>query len=181
MRSDAALTIRGYRPADFDDVIQLNAYGLQAAGIDISSDYYEGSDLSNIDGTYSNAARGALLVGEIADRIIAMGGIRQVSTETCELLRMRVHPDFQGRGYGTAILLHLEATAAHLGYRRVQLLTGEHQHPAVDLYTNHGYQVAQREILVGIPSIHMIKDLACPSSPPRSTLPDTMTGTTSHV
>jgi GNAT superfamily N-acetyltransferase len=73
---------------------------------------------------------------------------------------MRVYPDYQGRGYGSLILDRLEYEAARLGYRRATLITGEDQHPAVDLYRSRGYRVDRRETLIGIPSVHMSKDLA---------------------
>ncbi|WP_181871329.1 GNAT family N-acetyltransferase [Sphaerisporangium album] len=142
-----------------EQILQLNAYGLRAAGIDPSDDYYDGEDFDDIERTYSRAAGGALLVGEVAGQVIAMGGIRRVTTEICELLRMRVYPEFQGRGYGKAILLLLEEKAADLSYQRIRLLTGEDQHPAVDLYAKHGYTVTEREIIMDMPSVHMVKEL----------------------
>jgi ribosomal protein S18 acetylase RimI-like enzyme len=101
-----------------------------------------------------------MLVGELNGKVVAMGGVRRVDEATCELLRMRVYPEYQGRGYGSLVLDRLEGEAARLGYRRATLITGEDQHPAVDLYRSRGYRVDRRETLVGIPSVHMSKNLA---------------------
>jgi GNAT superfamily N-acetyltransferase len=154
------LTIRPFRPDDREELLALNAYGLNAAGIAVDQDHYGGQDTDDLGATYSEAAGGAMLVGEVDGRIVAMGGIRRIDAMTCELLRMRVYPDHQGRGFGRALLELLEREAQRLGYTQIKLLTGEHQEPAVSLYRRHGYRVSSRETLIGIPSLHMTKDLA---------------------
>ena len=153
------LTLRPFRLADRDELLALNSYGLTAAGIKISDDYYEGEDFADLEKTYSVGAGGVMVVGETNGRIVAMGGIRRADETTCELLRMRVYPEHQGRGYGTAVLAVLEQEATRLGYRRIELLTGEEQHPAVEMYARHGYSVIGREMLIGIPSVRMAKDI----------------------
>lgn len=144
------LTIRPVGAGDKDALRALNAYGLVAAGIPAGEDYYAG---------FSLEPGGVLLVGEVDGAIVAMGAIRRLDDTTCEVLRMRVYPDHQGHGYGSAILVRLEDEARRLGYRRATLITGEQQHPAVDLYARHGYTVDRREVLLGIPSVHMSKNL----------------------
>lgn len=164
MREDAEtrvgdLTLRRYRPDDLDELRALNAYGLTAAGIAPADDYYADEDLSNLEETYAEQAGGIMLVGEVDKKIVAMGAIRRINAVTCELLRMRVYPEYQGRGYATVILRLLEREARRLGYTRIELLTGEDQHPAVDIYTRHGYRITHRETVIGIPSVHMCKEL----------------------
>jgi GNAT superfamily N-acetyltransferase len=70
-------------------------------------------------------AGGLMLVGELSGRIVAMGGIRRLDATTCEILRMRVYLQYQRRGYGRAILDHLERAARSLGYPHATLITGE--------------------------------------------------------
>jgi GNAT superfamily N-acetyltransferase len=153
------LAVRPFRANDRNELLALNAYGLAAAGIATSDDYYAGEDLSDLEGTYTEQARGAMFVGEVDRRIVAMGGVRRIDAVTCELLRMRVYPTHQGLGYGTVILGLLEHEATRLGYQRIELVTGENQHPAVGIYTRHGYRITRHETLIGIPSVHMRKDL----------------------
>ncbi len=144
-----------YRPGDEETLRALNAYGLAAAGIPAGADYYAG-----VAADFSPAPGGVLLVGEVDGAIVAMGAMRRLDDATCEVLRMRVYSDHQGHGYGSAILVRLEDEARLLGYRRTTLITGEEQHPAVDLYARHGYTIERREVLLGIPSVHMGKNLA---------------------
>lgn len=137
MTTKPALQIRAYRPNDHDYVIALNRYGLAAAGVPVDADVYAG-DLDDIESTYQTG-RAVMLVGEASGAVTAMGALREVDSDTCEILRMRVHPRYQGRGYGRAILHALENHARALGYQRAVLLTGPNQHPAIDLYESAGY------------------------------------------
>jgi GNAT superfamily N-acetyltransferase len=155
-----AATTRRFRLTDRDQILALNAYGLRAAGIAAEQDHYASEDLDDLEATYSEAAGGCMLVVVADGRIVAMGGIRRLNAKTAELLRMRVYPEHQGRGHGRKLLELLEREAARLGYRRIELLTGEAQRPAVDLYARHGYEPFRRETLIGIPSVYMGKDLS---------------------
>jgi ribosomal protein S18 acetylase RimI-like enzyme len=152
-----SLTIRGYRPADHDALVALNAYGLAAAGVPIDADVYAG-DLDNIATTYLTA-RSAMLVGETDGDIVAMGAVREIDHRTCEITRMRVAPAAQGRGYGKAILRGLEDHARSLGYRRAVLLTGPDQHPAIDLYRAAGYTLASIEHHGDLTGVRLIRCL----------------------
>lgn len=137
------LVIRVYRPADHSQLVALNAYGLAAAGVPAESDVYAG-DLDNITATYLTD-RATMLVGELDQRIVAMGALHPVDAVTCEITRMRVSPHAQGRGYGAAILSALEDHARQVGYLHAVLLTGPDQHPAIDLYRSAGYMVIATE------------------------------------
>ena len=52
---------------------------------------------------------------------------------------MYVVPDARGRGLARVLLEALEALARDLGYERVRLDTGVHQHAALKLYRGAGY------------------------------------------
>lgn len=157
--STTQLHIRPFQHSDSRALADLNAYGLRAAGISPEDDYYADADMADLEASYAPANGGTMLVGVADGRVVAMGGIRRVDASTCELLRMRVCPEYQGRGFGSAMLTSLEDEARKLGYQRITLLTGEFQHPAVDVYRRHGYRVDRRESLLGIASVHMSKPL----------------------
>nr|BFE82252.1 hypothetical protein GCM10020093_048530 [Planobispora longispora] len=59
-------------------------------------------------------------MGEVAGRVVAMGGIRRVDDETAEMCRLRVHPEFQRRRYGARMVSTLEIRALELGYLRLR-------------------------------------------------------------
>lgn len=153
------LHIRGPSVEDMPALEELNSYGLAAAGIDPQDDIYQRDDASGLEETYLAANRGCALVGEVSGAVVAMGSLRQVDKQTCEILRMRVSPDYQGNGYGTAMLARLELEARKLGYSKMTLITGVNQHPAVDLYRKHGFLDTEYIELLGIPSVRMSKHL----------------------
>ncbi len=75
-----------------------------------------------------------------------------------KLRQMAVHPDYQGRGIGTALLEAAEAYALEQGMLFIQLHARE---TAVDFYTKAGYHPSgDRFIEVGIPHLKMIKSLS---------------------
>jgi ribosomal protein S18 acetylase RimI-like enzyme len=155
MRDDFA--IRTYSAADRDAVVALNRYGLEAAGVPPESDVYAG-DLDDVEATYQ-VGRAVMLVGEMEGFVVAMGAIREIDSETCEILRMRVDPRYQGRGYGRTMLNALEEHALKRGYKRAVLLTGPDQHPAVDLYTSSGYEMVATEQHGSLRGIRFGRDL----------------------
>jgi ribosomal protein S18 acetylase RimI-like enzyme len=164
MTTPTALTIRVYRDSDHETVVALNGYGLAAAGVSADADVYAG-DLDDVATTYLSAGA-VMLVGEADRRVMAMGALRRVDDSTCEITRMRVAPEAQGRGYGKAILAALEERAHRFGYRYAVLLTGSDQHPAVDLYRASGYQVIATEQHGHLTGIRMSKRLVeCPTPP----------------
>lgn len=158
MTTHTSLRIRRYQPGDHPTVVALNAYGLAAVGVPSDADVYAG-DLENIEHTYLTG-RATLLVGELRGTVVAMGALHPVNTTTCEITRMRVHPDAQGHGYGKQILHALEDHARELGYHQAVLLTGLDQHPAVDLYQTAGYATIAVEHHGDLAGIRMHKDLA---------------------
>jgi ribosomal protein S18 acetylase RimI-like enzyme len=164
MSAEPELTIRVYRPGDHDTVVELNAYGLAAAGVPVAADVYSG-DLDDVGVTYLTG-RAILLVGEHDGTVIAMGALQQIDATTCEITRMRVHPDSQGRGYGKAILAALEHQATRFGYTHAVLLTGPDQHPAIDIYHKAGYTITATEHHGTLTGVRMRRKLEDPAGQP---------------
>ena len=164
MTAEPDLTIRVYQPGDHDTVVRLNAYGLSAAGVPSDADVYSG-DLDDVGATYLSG-RAILLVGERDGIVIAMGALQQIDAATCEITRMRVHPDAQGRGYGKAILAALEQQATRFGYTHAVLLTGPDQHPAIDIYRKAGYTITATENHGTLSGVRMRRKLEDPAGQP---------------
>ena len=72
-------------------------------------------------------------MGLLEERLVAMGALKRIDSVTGEIKRMRVVPDYQRRGYGTAILLALEQRADELGISRLKLDTTDIQLAAQSL------------------------------------------------
>jgi ribosomal protein S18 acetylase RimI-like enzyme len=161
------LVIREYEPADHDTLVELNRYGLAAAGVPEDVDIYRG-DLDDIAGTYQGQ-RGVMLVGEVDGAVVAMGGLWQIDAASCEILRMRVHAKHQGQGFARALLSALEDRARQLGYQSAVLVTGPEQHPAIDLYHSAGYEQVEVERFGDLIGVRLVKQLEGVSTSSRPT------------
>jgi ribosomal protein S18 acetylase RimI-like enzyme len=128
--------LRRYQRGDEAAILALHERALRQVDAYLPGPWND--DLENIPSSYLQH-RGAFLVGVIEDRIVAMGALRSSDASRAEIKRMRVDPAYQGRGYGRAILLALEARAKEMGYTVLHLDTTREQLAAIHLYRNHGY------------------------------------------
>ncbi len=82
---------------------------------------------------------GAFLVGSVAGRPVACGGLSRYDDETAELRRMYVVPSARGQGLSRQLLAAIENAARSLGYSLLRLETGNRQIAAIGLYRSVGY------------------------------------------
>ena len=61
------------------------------------------------------------------------------------VVNVAVSPDYQGRGYGRALLAHAEEFALSLGLKELRLYTSVHLSENVKLYERVGYKVDREE------------------------------------
>ena len=85
------------------------------------------------------APDGAFVVLLDDGRIVAGGGVRRLSSTTCEVKRMWTAPDRRRKGLASAVLAALEEAGRDLNYRRIRLVTGPAQPEAIALYEARGY------------------------------------------
>ncbi|MHA6781008.1 GNAT family N-acetyltransferase [Pseudonocardia saturnea] len=83
---------------------------------------------------------GTFLVGYEDGRPVAIGGLRRLADDVCEIKRMYVVPDARSRGIGRALLAALEDAGAALGYARVRLDAGPAQEHSRVLFSRTGYR-----------------------------------------
>ncbi|OCW56704.1 GNAT family N-acetyltransferase [Hoeflea olei] len=82
-----------------------------------------------------------------------------------------VHPDFQGRGIGTALLAEIEAQIRERGYPAARLDTHAHNTGAIRLYKRQGYRVRSYFVAYSEPldadidKVEMVKDFGQPIAP----------------
>lgn len=143
MVGDCMLKIRQYQSSDREAVWNLHNMALSQVGAHLGPGPWD-DDFQNIEGIYIENV-GDFLVGEYEGQVVAMGAIKRTSNKLAEIKRMRVHPCFQGRHFGTAILEALEKRAKELGYKALHLDTTVKQDVAQMLYRNHGFKETNRE------------------------------------
>ncbi len=71
---------------------------------------------------------------------VGCGGIKLFGTEYGEIKRMYVRPQFRGLGFAKLLLDHLADYARSHGVEILRLETGIHQHAAIGLYEQTGFQ-----------------------------------------
>jgi GNAT superfamily N-acetyltransferase len=140
----AGLRIRRYTPRDHRAVFALHQECLFQVGLHPGDGVYYDDDFTNIEEVYLRG-RGEFLVGEVGGQVAALGGLRRVDDLTAEMVRLRVRPDLQGRGYGAALVTVLEQRAAELGCRRLRADTTVKQRVAIALYRSYGWREIARE------------------------------------
>ncbi|MFI6512096.1 GNAT family N-acetyltransferase [Streptosporangium sp. NPDC050855] len=152
-------TLRRYRWSDLETVWALHQICLAQVGLAPGDGVYYEDDFPRIGEVYL-ADRGEFLVGEMpGGRIVTMGGLRRVDDRSAEMCRLRVHPEFQRRGFGAQMALALEARAVELGYARLCGDTTLNQPAAMELYRRFGWREIRREERGGCTVIYGEKDL----------------------
>jgi ribosomal protein S18 acetylase RimI-like enzyme len=110
---------------------------------------------------FENLLDGEFLIGECDGLLVAMGALKRTSPEErAEIKRMRVHPEYQGRGYGQLMLDELEVRARVLGYQTLHLDTSILQIPAQRLYEKNGFREVGRDSYQGLEVILYEKQLS---------------------
>ncbi|MEV3982201.1 GNAT family N-acetyltransferase [Nonomuraea sp. NPDC049758] len=137
------LKIRRYRWSDLDTILALHRICLAEVGLQPGDGVYYDDDFPRIQEIYL-ACGGDFIVGEAGSRVVAMGGLKPVDRETAEVCRLRVHPEFQRRGYGGVMLSALEDRALELGFSSLRGDTTLNQGAALALYARQGWRELSR-------------------------------------
>ena len=151
------LKIRRYRKSDLNEIKNLHIIALKSTDAFDKSGSWD-DDLNHIEEIYLKD--GEFIVELISNKIIAMGAIKKISNRIGEIKRMRVHPDFQRKGFGQLILNKLEKKAKKLGFKRLQLDTTINQVAAQKFYQKNSYIEIKRGRLGGFEIIYYEKKLS---------------------
>ncbi len=84
--------------------------------------------------------RGALFVAWVGGRAAGCVGLRPLDSETCEMKRLYVRPEYRDRGVGRALAERVVEEAKALGYRRMRLDTVGSMTAALGLYRSMGFR-----------------------------------------
>ena len=139
----AELNVRRYNKPDQETVRDLYIMGLKQNNAYIGGDW--DNDLGNIEEVYLK--NGDFIVGELNNKIVAMGAFKKISDNRAEIKRIRIHPDYQRKGFGQTILDELEKRASKLGYKILQLDTTDKQIPAQKFFEKNDYVKTKTERL----------------------------------
>jgi putative acetyltransferase len=96
-------------------------------------------ELATLTGDYGGPD-GALLLGYCEGTAAGCVALRRLDAEACEMKRMFVYPQFQGKGLGRALGDAVVREARSLGYSVMRLDTSVRQIEAQQLYARFGFR-----------------------------------------
>jgi putative acetyltransferase len=72
---------------------------------------------------------------------IGCGAFKEFDSNTVEIKRMFVHPDYRGKGIASTVLKELEIWTSEFSYTNCVLETGKNNPEAIALYQKSGYEI----------------------------------------
>ena len=105
--------------------------------IDLSFQKFE-EELSGINKMYA-LPTGGIILCKANEKFVGCIAMRRIENGICELKRMYVNPQFQGRGIGKELLQKALQLAKDYNYELMRLDTLNHMTRAIHLYKQHGF------------------------------------------
>lgn len=97
------------------------------------------AELEGLPGKYA-PPEGALLLAMIQGQAAGCVALRKHDDTACEMKRLYVSPEFQGRGLGKALVEAIIDQARHKGYQRMLLDTHPWMYAAMQIYQQAGFR-----------------------------------------
>jgi putative acetyltransferase len=108
-------------------------------GIDLCFQSFE-KELAELPGKYAPPT-GCLLLAVENEQVLGCIALRQIDNEICEMKRLFVRSEAQGRGLGKDLIKELIKRAQAIGYRRMRLDTiASKMEKAVAIYRSFGFR-----------------------------------------
>jgi len=112
---------RATTPDDIQNARQLFEEYAASLGFSLCFQSFD-QELASLPGKYS-APSGCLLLAYSNEQLAGCIALRQLDTDTCEMKRLFVRPDFRGARLGKVLVDAIIAEARAIGYKRMCLDT----------------------------------------------------------
>ena len=99
-------------------------------------------ELAELPGEYASP-RGCILLAEAAQGYAGCVALRPLQDKICEMKRLYVIPEYQGRGIGRALAGSVIGEARKKGYQKMRLDTVESMKAAQRLYVSLGFETIE--------------------------------------
>ena len=150
----SGVTIEQARPSDAIDILAVQRLAYQREALLYADDTLPPltESLRDVELAFSSST---VLKAVIDQRIV--GSVRGRQEDgTCQVSRLMVHPEMQGRGIGAMLMTSLEAYFPNTG--RFELFTGSLSAGNLRLYRRLGYTECRREdISAGLSLVYLDK------------------------
>jgi GNAT superfamily N-acetyltransferase len=121
----------------------IDWHRLRHEGTTLTNDYYGHDEfeqeLASLPNRYGSG-RNRLLLACYGGQPTGCVALRELDNETCEMKRMFVYEQYQGKGIGRALAQALITEAKNMGYTFMKLNTGIRQVEAQKLYESLGFK-----------------------------------------
>lgn len=97
-------------------------------------------DLLDLDESYFSNNGWFEVIENPEKKIIGFYGIFKTSNDTCELRKMYLYPEYQGKGLGKKMMNNAVLKAKELGYKEIILETNKLLVQAIGLYGKFGFK-----------------------------------------
>ena len=132
--------IEAMSPAEIEEARRLFEEYAAWLAIDLCFQNF-GKELAELPGTYASSKRGRLLLALEDEEVAGCVALRDVGGGVCEMKRLFVRAQFQGRGLGRTLAERIIAEARSRGYGRMRLDTLPAQMGrAVGVYRSLGFE-----------------------------------------
>ena len=92
-------------------------------------DYSLTDDLKDIEG----------FVLYVEDKPVGSIGLKRISSDVCEIVRVFVEESYRGRNYAGILFEHIEKLAKSMGYKKAEMVAWARAKSALRLYDKMGY------------------------------------------
>lgn len=134
----AAFRIAPASPADIADIAALFRAYAASLPVDLAYQGFE-AELAGLPGKYAPPSGALLIARQSAGEPLGCVALRAMSPSDCEMKRLYVRPQAQGKGVGLALARAVIAAAKQAGYRRMRLDSLPTMQRAVAVYRGLGF------------------------------------------
>ncbi|MGG0178385.1 GNAT family N-acetyltransferase [Gottfriedia acidiceleris] len=129
--------VKAYTVDDFKQVRNLFIEYAESLDINLEFQNFE-EELKNIPGKYESP-EGCILVAMHEGQPAGCVALRKIDKDICEMKRLYVKPNLNGKGTGRALASSIIKEAKQLDYHFMRLDTLSKMKPAISLYESLGF------------------------------------------
>ncbi|MCA1817434.1 MAG: GNAT family N-acetyltransferase [Acidobacteria bacterium] len=105
-------------------------------------DFYYGAGEEALPGIFA-PPDGCILLVTYSGKAAGCGAFHRITSDSCEMKRMYVRPEFRGMGIGLRLAETLIVAAREAGYSSMRLETTKFMERAIALYSSLGFRTCQ--------------------------------------